>query len=54
MQGRRIVDAIAEIPDRVSDALQGADDPLLLLWIDFYKEVGAWCEVPQRLVVEFP
>ena len=53
MQGRCIVDAIAEIPDRVSGSLQGADDPLLLLRIDFNEEIGAWCAVPQRLILEF-
>ena len=53
MQGRRIVDAVAEISDRVPGSLQGADDPLLLLRIDFDEEIGAWREVPQRLVLEF-
>ena len=52
MQGRRIVDAVAEIADRVSGSLQGADDPLLLLRIDFDEEIGARREVPQRLVLE--
>ena len=52
MQGRRIVDAVAEIADRVSGPLQGADDPLLLLRIDLDEEVGARREVPQRLVLE--
>ena len=52
MQGRRVVDAVAEIADRVSGPLQGADDPLLLLRIDFDEEIGARREVPQRLVLE--
>ena len=52
MQGRRIVDAVAEVADGVSGSLQGADDPLLLLRIDFDEQVGARREVPQRLVLE--
>ena len=35
MQSRCVVDAVAEISDRVPGLLQGADDPLLLLRIDF-------------------
>ena len=54
MQGRRIIDAVAEISDGVPGFLQGADDPLLLLRIDFDEEIGAWCAVPQRLILEFP
>ena len=34
--------------------LQGTDDPFLLLRIDFNEEIGAWCTVPQRLILEFP
>ena len=41
MQGRRIVDAVAEIADRMSGPLQGADDALLLLGIDLDEEIGA-------------
>ena len=41
MQRRRIVDAVAEIADRMPDLLQGADDPLLLLGIDLDEEIGA-------------
>ena len=52
MQGRRIVDAVAEIADRVAGPLQGADDPLLLLRVDLDEQVGARREVPQRLVLE--
>ena len=52
MQGRRIVDAVAEIADRVAGPLQGADDPLLLLRIDFDEEIGARREMPQRLVLQ--
>ena len=46
MQGRRVVDAVAEITDRVAGSLQGADDPLLLLRIDFNEQIGAWRAVP--------
>ena len=38
VQGRRIVDAVAEVADRVTGALKRADDPLLLLRIDFNEE----------------
>ena len=53
MQRRRIVDAVAQIADRVARALQGANDPLLLLRIDLDEEIGARREVPQRLILEF-
>ena len=53
MQGRRIVDAVAEISDRMTCPLQGADDPLLLLGIDLDEEVCPWREMPQSLVLEF-
>ena len=52
MQGRRIVDAVAEIADGVAGPLQGADDPLLLLRVDLDEEIGPRREVPQRLVLE--
>ena len=51
MQGRRIVDAVAQIADRVAGALQGADDAFLLLRVDLDEKVGARREVPQRLVL---
>ena len=40
MQGRRVVDTVAGYPTECR-FLQGADDPLLLLRIDFNKKVGA-------------
>ncbi len=52
MQGRRVVDAVAEIADRVAGPLQGADDPLLLLRVDLDEEIGARREMPERLVLE--
>ena len=46
MQGRCVIDAVAEISDRVPGLLQGADDPLFLLGIDLNKKISAWREVP--------
>ena len=34
----------------MAGALQGTNDPLLLLRIDLDKEIGARCEMPQGLV----
>jgi hypothetical protein len=53
MKGRRIIDAVAEIADRMAGPLQGADDALLLLGIDLDEEIGARREMPERLILEF-
>ena len=52
MQGRRIVDAITKIADRMADTLQRADDALLLLRIDLDEERGPFGKRPERLILE--
>ena len=47
---RRVVDAVAEVPDRMPPGLQGVDDALLLLRVHFDEEVRLLRLLPEGLV----
>ncbi len=47
VQGRCVVDAVPQVADGMAGALQGTDDALFLLGVDFDEKVGAGCRVPQ-------
>ena len=52
MHGRCVIDAIAKKSDDVAHFLQGQNDPLLLVGIDFGEEVGLLRGVPEGFVVQ--
>jgi hypothetical protein len=52
VQRRCVVDAVAEVADGVSGALQRMHDALFLRRIDLGKTVGALGQMPQRFVAQ--